>query len=292
MRHTWPALLGALALSLSAVGCGDKEDDDESSDDGGGEGGGVGGEGSGEGEGSGTDGAVGGCVDTVVGTAVGEAVASGTTSGATDDFDTCGGGDDGWSDEGSDDSPEVDGSSSDEGGGGEPPPDSGDIDWPDSGGGWDSSAPDHTVQWTAPADGWYTFYTLGSSFDTKLEVREASCEGDVLDCDDDGGRNLDSLIQLEVSAGTTYLLTVDGYDGGEYGPYVLNIAEGRISVGGDDSGWSDEGSDGWDSGTSVEPDPDPDSEAGSWAWPGLIAAWLTLMGLGGALTGRREQDGA
>ena len=80
-------------------------------------------------------------------------------------------------------------------------------------------------RWTAPTDGTFAVDTLGSSFDTLLAVYTGSSVStltlvDSNDDDPDGG--LQSRIDpFDVTAGTTYHVAVDGYDG-ETGAITLN----------------------------------------------------------------------
>ena len=77
--------------------------------------------------------------------------------------------------------------------------------------------------WTATFDGSITIDTNGSDYDTYLSV----FTGDSVDNlttiaqNDDGGDGLDSLVTLDVTAGTTYHIAVDGYSSRE-GNVVLN----------------------------------------------------------------------
>src|SRR5262249_54016419 len=54
-------------------------------------------------------------------------------------------------------------------------------------GGGGGSAPDATFLYTAPIAGSYTMDTFGSGFDTVLYVRNATCSGTELACNDDSG---------------------------------------------------------------------------------------------------------
>ncbi len=85
-----------------------------------------------------------------------------------------------------------------------------------------SAAPDVQYTWTAPATLTYTFSTAGSSFDTILEVRLYSNPSTVLGCNDDANGTVQSSLTLNVTAGTTYLINIDGY-GSSSGSYALNI---------------------------------------------------------------------
>ena len=78
--------------------------------------------------------------------------------------------------------------------------------------------------WQAPISGAVTFDTIGSDFDTLLGVYTGSSVSSltVVASDDDiGGGIYQSLVQFVASAGTTYKIAVDGYDG-EFGSVVLS----------------------------------------------------------------------
>lgn len=95
------------------------------------------------------------------------------------------------------------------------------------------------LSWTAPSTGIYSIYTLGSEYDTTLSVKR-SCRGEAIDCDDDGGLRLDSMIRLSAEGGQTYLIILDAYSSAEEGRWVLNIVEGEVADW-SDSGWMDSG---------------------------------------------------
>ncbi|HWU88700.1 MAG TPA: hypothetical protein VN253_15645 [Kofleriaceae bacterium] len=84
-----------------------------------------------------------------------------------------------------------------------------------------SSAPDMSYTWTAPSAGTFTFTTLGSSFDTVLEVRQYNT-GASLGCNDDSNSTLQSAVSVSLSAGQTVIIVVDGY-GSANGTFQLNI---------------------------------------------------------------------
>jgi hypothetical protein len=84
-----------------------------------------------------------------------------------------------------------------------------------------SAASDMSYTWTAPSTGSYTFSTLGSSFDTVLEVRQYNT-GVSLGCNDDSAGTLQSTVSASLSAGQTVLVVVDGYSSST-GPFQLNI---------------------------------------------------------------------
>ncbi len=77
-------------------------------------------------------------------------------------------------------------------------------------------------RFTAPQDGTYRIDTIGSAFDTVLSVRDGGCGGAELACDDDAGGNLSSLVELDLGAGQTIVITVEGFDG-DAGDYALTV---------------------------------------------------------------------
>ena len=83
---------------------------------------------------------------------------------------------------------------------------------------------DVQLQWTATITGAYTIDTFGTEFDTVLYVLDA-CAGTELVCNDDSTTmdTLQSELTLEATAGTEYIIVVDGYDIGDAGDYVVNI---------------------------------------------------------------------
>ncbi|MCH9686529.1 MAG: hypothetical protein K0V04_34165 [Deltaproteobacteria bacterium] len=88
-------------------------------------------------------------------------------------------------------------------------------------------AGDDAYTFTAPATSGYTFSTLGSSFDTVLYARDAACGVEAFECADDyvdGNTDEQSLMYLELDAGETITVVVDGRSGAE-GPYTLAIEE-------------------------------------------------------------------
>jgi Concanavalin A-like lectin/glucanases superfamily len=87
-----------------------------------------------------------------------------------------------------------------------------------------SAAPDASYTWTAPSTGAYTFTTAGSAFDTVLDVR-AYNSGASLGCNDDSNGTLQSSVGVNLNAGQTLLIVIDGY-GSSQGQYRLNITTG------------------------------------------------------------------
>ena len=87
-----------------------------------------------------------------------------------------------------------------------------------------TSGPDVGYTFTAPMTGEYIIDTNGSGYDTLIFVRNASCLGLELDCDDDGGTSLQSLVTIPLAMGQTVVIVVDGYSPTTSGTFVLNIA--------------------------------------------------------------------
>lgn len=83
-------------------------------------------------------------------------------------------------------------------------------------------APEHVFSWSAPQAGTYTIHTTDSDFDTVLYVRDGSCVGEELDCDDDGGPGTQSSMTLTLQAGQEIVIFADGYNSNA-GNVVLTI---------------------------------------------------------------------
>lgn len=81
---------------------------------------------------------------------------------------------------------------------------------------------DVTFYWVAPADGYYSFDTFGSSFDTTLGLLSPSCDGTELACNDDASSAPPtSEIVRELAAGEALVVAVDGKSG-SFGDVVVN----------------------------------------------------------------------
>lgn len=87
-----------------------------------------------------------------------------------------------------------------------------------------STAPDVSFTWTAPHNAWYTFSTAGSKFNTVLHVRSFTDSTQTLGCNNNFGGTLQSSVTLQLTAGTTVVVVVDGA-GSKAGNYQLNIGE-------------------------------------------------------------------
>lgn len=79
--------------------------------------------------------------------------------------------------------------------------------------------------WTSPLNGQITIDTIGSNFDTTLAVYTGPVVGQLSNVaqNDDitAGTNKASRVQFNITAGTTYRIVVDGWNG-EYGNITLN----------------------------------------------------------------------
>jgi hypothetical protein len=60
-------------------------------------------------------------------------------------------------------------------------------------------------------------------FDTTLLIRNGSCSGAVLACDDDGCGDVGSRVRIELTAGQSIAITVDGFSEEDEGSYQLAI---------------------------------------------------------------------
>ncbi|WP_437736311.1 MXAN_6577-like cysteine-rich protein [Sorangium sp. So ce1335] len=88
--------------------------------------------------------------------------------------------------------------------------------------------PEVTYRFTAPADGLYTFDTVGSTFDTIVDVRDGSCAGASLRCNDDAdpaGDSDHSRVSVVLSADQTVVVSVDSESGSESGEFTLNVTQ-------------------------------------------------------------------
>ena len=85
------------------------------------------------------------------------------------------------------------------------------------------SSNDTVFSWSAPQTGTVTIDTFGSQYDTVLYVASGTCEAPVeVECNDDEGTDLQSEVVVDVTAGETLLIVVDGF-GRDDGRFVLNI---------------------------------------------------------------------
>ncbi|HRY97412.1 MAG TPA: hypothetical protein P5147_28385, partial [Myxococcota bacterium] len=85
--------------------------------------------------------------------------------------------------------------------------------------------PEAVWDFTAPADGCVFVSTEGSEYDTVLYVRSECADIDAeLGCNDDAAGS-QSEVQLQVEAGTTYSIFIDGFDAYAYGGIVLTLSD-------------------------------------------------------------------
>jgi hypothetical protein len=84
-------------------------------------------------------------------------------------------------------------------------------------------------QWQAPGTGTATITTAGSGFDTVLGVYTGASVGSltaIAKNDDNNANDTTSIVTFSATAGTTYMIAVDGYNnagaGGDVGPITLN----------------------------------------------------------------------
>ncbi|MEZ4240608.1 MAG: hypothetical protein R3F59_31540 [Myxococcota bacterium] len=81
---------------------------------------------------------------------------------------------------------------------------------------------DYVLSWTAPNAGSYVFDLAGSDFDTTLMLAD-SCTGDELACNDDWLPGGISQVVVDVDAGQTLVVVVDGHGRNSRGDFSLNV---------------------------------------------------------------------
>jgi hypothetical protein len=85
-----------------------------------------------------------------------------------------------------------------------------------------NDGPERTFRWTAPRAGRWLWDTAGSGYDTLLFIRDASCDGEEIACNDDGAADLSSQVSVELDAGQTIVVVVTGW-ANERGEFLLNV---------------------------------------------------------------------
>jgi hypothetical protein len=85
--------------------------------------------------------------------------------------------------------------------------------------------PQRSFRYTAPVTGFYTFDTDGSALDTVLYVRDRSCSGPELACNDDAvGLGTASRVTLSLTAGEPVIVFVGGFS--DSGDFTLHVNPG------------------------------------------------------------------
>ncbi|HWB80367.1 MAG TPA: hypothetical protein VG755_35625, partial [Nannocystaceae bacterium] len=85
----------------------------------------------------------------------------------------------------------------------------------------DDGSSDYAVQFTAPADGTYSFDLSGSDYDTVIFVQDGACGGPQLACNDDTF-GVQSFVSVDLVADQTVTVVVSGFFG-DTGNFDLNI---------------------------------------------------------------------
>ena len=77
-----------------------------------------------------------------------------------------------------------------------------------------AGAPDRVLEWTAPSTGYWVLDTQGSSYDTVLAVRNCSCDGAELGCNNDAATGrADSEVVARFTRGQRVAVILDGNSG-------------------------------------------------------------------------------
>jgi hypothetical protein len=90
-----------------------------------------------------------------------------------------------------------------------------------------AGAPDVGFTFTAPADGLYTFDTLGSQLDTVLYLLDGVCTGSEIACNDDGAGS-QSALTVQLAADQTVTAVVDG-NSGAGAPFQIRVRPGSYT---------------------------------------------------------------
>jgi hypothetical protein len=86
-----------------------------------------------------------------------------------------------------------------------------------------AGSPEVVFRWTPDTSGQaHLDLCGGTDYDAVMYLKEGSCNGPEVDCDDDSSCGLASQLFPFVSAGTTYFIVVDGY-GGDSGNFTLTV---------------------------------------------------------------------
>ncbi|MFP2930703.1 hypothetical protein ACLESO_37000 [Pyxidicoccus sp. 3LG] len=106
--------------------------------------------------------------------------------------------------------------------------------------GGQARSPDRVYEWVAPVAGYYRLETTQGSYDTVLHVRDLTCGGPQLACDDNAGAGALSRVWVELRASQAVAVIVDGYGTGYSGSYTLGIwkqdEQGLCTGGADEDG--------------------------------------------------------
>jgi hypothetical protein len=89
--------------------------------------------------------------------------------------------------------------------------------------GSDGAGPEYVFSVVPEQTGTVCISTDGSSYDSVLHIREAICADSTaqVQCDDDGGESVRSTLAVELTAGETYYLFVDGFGTTSQGAFRL-----------------------------------------------------------------------
>ncbi len=92
------------------------------------------------------------------------------------------------------------------------------------------AAPDHQVEFVAPSSGTWVFDTVGSRFDTVLSLHVSCDDRTELACNDEAfDAEGPSQVTLDMVAGESVIVNVDGFDDVHFGRFQLNIAKRRLT---------------------------------------------------------------
>ena len=88
-----------------------------------------------------------------------------------------------------------------------------------------AASPDVWYTYVPATDGSVTVSLCGSSYDTTLGILDGPCGSGELGCDDDSTCGLQSMLTVDMTAGSTYTIRVTGFDG-DTGAYNILVTGG------------------------------------------------------------------
>jgi hypothetical protein len=86
-----------------------------------------------------------------------------------------------------------------------------------------ASSPDRVYEWVAPANGDYVFTITDGDYDTVLHLRDLTCGGPQLACNDESAESSLSSLTVGLRASQSIAVIVDGFSAFSEGAYTLGV---------------------------------------------------------------------